>query len=68
MIDEDIIFHVFNALMHTMHTDDCFIIDVLDSFVCKFVQNTLEDPVEATLASELHEEELDEEQSKLWHT
>ncbi|XP_075504399.1 uncharacterized protein LOC142541828 [Primulina tabacum] len=58
--EEEITFDVFNVLKHTLHTDDCFRIDVVDLVVCNFVQDVMKDPLEATLTSELHEEELDE--------
>ncbi|XP_073289108.1 uncharacterized protein [Primulina huaijiensis] len=50
---EEITFNVFNALKHTLHTNDCFIVDSSDSLVCQFVQDAMKDPLEATLTTEL---------------
>ncbi|XP_073051271.1 uncharacterized protein [Primulina eburnea] len=60
---EDITFNVFNALKHTLHTNDCFMVDSSDSLVCQFVQDDMKDLLEATLTTELKEDELDEEKS-----
>ncbi|XP_075489491.1 uncharacterized protein LOC142528333 [Primulina tabacum] len=62
---EEIKFDVFNALKHTIHTDDCFIIYFFDSLVCNVVQDAMMDPLEATLTSELHKDELDQAQTKM---
>ncbi|XP_073045870.1 uncharacterized protein [Primulina eburnea] len=60
---EEITFNVFSALKHTLHTNDCFTVDSSDSLVCQFVQDAMKDPLEATLSTELKEDELDEEKS-----
>ncbi|XP_075483714.1 uncharacterized protein LOC142523868 [Primulina tabacum] len=43
-------------------------VDSLDSLVCNFVQDVMKDPLEATLTTELKEDELDEKNLKQWHT
>ncbi|XP_073060025.1 uncharacterized protein [Primulina eburnea] len=63
--EEEIIFDVFNTLKHTMHDDSCFRVDVLDSLVCDFVQDGLQEPLEATLTTEKQEDELDEERMEM---
>ncbi|XP_073313540.1 uncharacterized protein [Primulina huaijiensis] len=63
--EEEITFDVFNALKHTLHTDDCFRIDDVDSLVCNFVQDAMKDPLEATLTTELKEDDLDEEKYEI---
>ncbi|XP_075486387.1 uncharacterized protein LOC142525999 [Primulina tabacum] len=65
MGEGEITFDVFNALKHTLHTNDYFRVDSLDSLVCNFVQNALKDPLEATLTTELKEDELDEEKAEI---
>ncbi|XP_075483659.1 uncharacterized protein LOC142523814 [Primulina tabacum] len=60
---EEITFNVFNALKHPLHTNDCFIGYSSDPLVCQFVQDAMKDPLEATLTTELKEDELDEEKS-----
>ncbi|XP_073051347.1 uncharacterized protein [Primulina eburnea] len=60
---EEITFNVFNAPKHTLHTNDCLIVDSSDSFVCQFVQDAMKDSLEATLTTELKEDEFDEERS-----
>ncbi|XP_075489520.1 uncharacterized protein LOC142528363 [Primulina tabacum] len=59
--EEEITFYVINALKHTLYTDNCFRIDVVDSLVCNFLQDPMKDPLEATLTTELKEKDLDEE-------
>ncbi|XP_073039342.1 uncharacterized protein [Primulina eburnea] len=51
--DEEITFDVFNALKHTLRTDDYFRINAVDSLMCNFVQDAMKDPLEATLTTEL---------------
>ncbi|XP_075481140.1 uncharacterized protein LOC142521851 [Primulina tabacum] len=63
--EEKITFDVFNALKHTLRTDDCFRIDALDSLVNNFVQDAVKDPLEDTLTTELKEDELDDEKSEI---
>ncbi|XP_073054083.1 uncharacterized protein [Primulina eburnea] len=58
---EEITFNVFNALNHTLRTNDCFMVDSSDSLVCQFVQDAMKDPLEATLTTKLKKDELDEE-------
>ncbi|XP_075473338.1 uncharacterized protein LOC142504345 [Primulina tabacum] len=63
--EEEITFDVFNALKHTLRTDNCFRIDALDSLVSNFVQDVVKDPLEATLTTELKEGDLDKEKEKI---
>ncbi|XP_073049483.1 uncharacterized protein [Primulina eburnea] len=63
--DEEITFDVFNALKHTLHSDSCFRIDAFDSLASNYVQDALRDPLEATIDTELGEEELDEERAEI---
>ncbi|XP_075475706.1 uncharacterized protein LOC142509906 [Primulina tabacum] len=63
--EEEINFDVFNALKHTLHTDDCFRIDDVDSLVCNFVQDAMKDSLKATLTTELKEDDLDEEKAEI---
>ncbi|XP_075504616.1 uncharacterized protein LOC142542054 [Primulina tabacum] len=63
--EEEITFDVFNALKHTLHTDGCFRIDVVDSLVCNLVQDSMKDPLEATLTTEFKEDDLDEEKDEI---
>ncbi|XP_073291029.1 uncharacterized protein [Primulina huaijiensis] len=63
--EEEITFDVFNTLKHTLHTNDCSKVYYLDSLVCNFVQDAMMDPLEATLTTELKEDELDEEKTKI---
>ncbi|XP_073298442.1 uncharacterized protein [Primulina huaijiensis] len=64
MGEEEITFNVFNARKHSLHTNDCFIVNSLDSLVYHFVQDAMKDPLKATLTTELKENELDEEKSE----
>ncbi|XP_073049510.1 uncharacterized protein [Primulina eburnea] len=63
--EEEITFDVFNALKHTLPTDDYFIIDVVDSLVCNFLQEAMKDPLEATLTTELKRDDLVEERAEI---
>ncbi|XP_075473934.1 uncharacterized protein LOC142504991 [Primulina tabacum] len=63
--EEEINFDVFNALKHTLHSDSGYRIDVFDSLVSNYVQNALRDPLEATLTTELREDELDVEKAEI---
>ncbi|XP_073304563.1 uncharacterized protein [Primulina huaijiensis] len=63
--EEEITFDVFNALKHTLRTDDCFRIDALYSLVKIFVQDAVKDPVEATLTTELKGDDLDKEKVEI---
>ncbi|XP_075473961.1 uncharacterized protein LOC142505020 [Primulina tabacum] len=63
--EEEITFDFFNALKHTLHTDGCFRIDVVDSLVCNFVQDAMTDPLEANVTTELKEDDLDEEKADI---
>ncbi|XP_075515848.1 uncharacterized protein LOC142550655 [Primulina tabacum] len=63
--EEEITFDVFIALKHTLHTDNCFRIDAVDSLVCNFVQQAMKDPLEATLTTELEDDDLDEEKAEI---
>ncbi|XP_073307104.1 uncharacterized protein [Primulina huaijiensis] len=62
--EEEITLNVFNALKHTLHTNDCFIVNSLDSLVCHFVQDAINDPLEATLTTKLKEDELKEDKAE----
>ncbi|XP_075473971.1 uncharacterized protein LOC142505031 [Primulina tabacum] len=63
--EEEITFDVFTALKHTLYTDNCFRIDDVDSLVCNFVQEAMKDPLEATLTTELEDDDLDEEKAEI---
>ncbi|XP_073317235.1 uncharacterized protein [Primulina huaijiensis] len=63
--EEEINFDIFNALKHTLRTDYCFRIFALDSLVCNFVHDAMKDPLECTLTTELKEDDLDEEKTKI---
>ncbi|XP_073024358.1 uncharacterized protein [Primulina eburnea] len=63
--DEEITFDVFNALKHTLRTDECFRIDALDSLVKNILQDAVKDPLEGTLTTKLKEDDLDEEKAKI---
>ncbi|XP_073123832.1 uncharacterized protein [Henckelia pumila] len=63
--EEEITFDVFNALKHTLHNNDCFRIDVLDSLVHNFVQDELKDPLEVALINDGCEDDFDEERKNI---
>ncbi|XP_073277664.1 uncharacterized protein [Primulina huaijiensis] len=63
--EEETTFDVFNALKHTLRTDDCFRIDVVDSLVCNYVQDAMKDPLDVTLTTELKEDDLDKERAEI---
>ncbi|XP_073120183.1 uncharacterized protein [Henckelia pumila] len=63
--EEEITFDVFNALKHTLHNNDCFKIDVLDSLVHNFVQDELKDPLEVALINDGCEDDFDEERKNI---
>ncbi|XP_073294479.1 uncharacterized protein [Primulina huaijiensis] len=63
--EEEITFDVFNTLEHTLHADSCYRIDAIDSLVSNYVLDALRDPLEATLTTELGEDELDEEKAEM---
>ncbi|XP_075504542.1 uncharacterized protein LOC142541980 [Primulina tabacum] len=63
--EEEITFDVFNALKHTLHSDSCYRIDAFDALVSNYVQGAIGDPLEATLTTELREDELDEEKAEI---
>ncbi|XP_073314692.1 uncharacterized protein [Primulina huaijiensis] len=63
--EEEITFDVFNTLKHTLHADSCYRIDAIDSLVSNYVQDALRDPLEATLTTEMGEDELDEEKAEI---
>ncbi|XP_073271527.1 uncharacterized protein [Primulina huaijiensis] len=63
--EEEITFDVFNALKHTLHSDSCYRINAFDAFVSNYVQAALRDPLEATLNTEMREDELDAEKAKI---
>ncbi|XP_073031153.1 uncharacterized protein [Primulina eburnea] len=60
---EEITFNVFNPLKHTLHINDCFIVDSSDSLLCQFVQDVMKDSLKVTLTTEL-KDELDDEISE----
>ncbi|XP_075483716.1 uncharacterized protein LOC142523870 [Primulina tabacum] len=62
---KEITFNVFKALKHILHSDSCYRIDAFDSLVSNCVQDALRDPLEATLTTELREDELDAEKAKI---
>ncbi|XP_073067266.1 uncharacterized protein [Primulina eburnea] len=62
--EKEITFDVFNALKHTLHTNDCFRVDSLDSLVCNFLMDAMKDPLKSTLTTEVKEDELDEEKDE----
>ncbi|XP_073304117.1 uncharacterized protein [Primulina huaijiensis] len=63
--EEEITFDVFNAFKHTLHSDSCYRIDAFDALVSNYVQDALRDPLEATLTTELREDELDAEKAEI---
>ncbi|XP_075475256.1 uncharacterized protein LOC142505999 [Primulina tabacum] len=63
--EEEITFDVFNALKHTLHSDSCYRIDAVDALVSDYVQDALGDPLEATLTTELEDDDLDEEKAEI---
>ncbi|XP_073120288.1 uncharacterized protein [Henckelia pumila] len=63
--EEEITFDVFNALKHTLHNNDCFRIDSLDSLVHNFVQDELKDPLEVALINDGCEDDFDEERKNI---
>ncbi|XP_075499157.1 uncharacterized protein LOC142537531 [Primulina tabacum] len=63
--EEEITFDVFNALKHTLHSDSCYRIDAVDALVSDYVQDSLGDPLEATLTTELEDDDLDEEKADI---
>ncbi|XP_073290049.1 uncharacterized protein [Primulina huaijiensis] len=63
--EEEFTFDVFNALKHTLHSDSCYRIDAFDAFVSNYVQDALMDPLEATLTTEMGEDELDAEKAEI---
>ncbi|XP_075473337.1 uncharacterized protein LOC142504344 [Primulina tabacum] len=63
--EEEITFDVLNELKHTLHSDSCYRIDAFDSLVSNYVQDALRDPLEATLNTELREDELDTEKAEI---
>ncbi|XP_075475675.1 uncharacterized protein LOC142509291 [Primulina tabacum] len=63
--EEEITFDVFNALKHTLHSHSCYRIDAFDALVSNYVQGAIGDPLEATLTTELREDELDEEKAEI---
>ncbi|XP_073288035.1 uncharacterized protein [Primulina huaijiensis] len=63
--EEEITFDVFNALKHTLHSDNCYRIDTVDVLVSNYVQDALRDPLEATLTTELEDDDLDAEKAEI---
>ncbi|XP_075479313.1 uncharacterized protein LOC142520196 [Primulina tabacum] len=63
--EEEITFDVFNAFKHTLHSDNCYRIDAVDALVSDYVQDALGDPLEATLTTELEDDDLDEEKAEI---
>ncbi|XP_073153151.1 uncharacterized protein [Henckelia pumila] len=49
--EEKISFDVFNAPKFSQNNEECFQIDVVDSFLYDYVQDTFQEPLEATLIS-----------------
>ncbi|XP_073307102.1 uncharacterized protein [Primulina huaijiensis] len=63
--EEEINFDIFNALKHTLHSDSCYRIDAFDALVSNYVQDALRDLLEATLTTELEDDDLDEEKAQI---
>ncbi|XP_073138025.1 uncharacterized protein [Henckelia pumila] len=55
--EEKISFDVFNALKFYQNNEECFQLDVVDSLLFDYVQDTFQEPLEAALISE-HVEDL----------
>ncbi|XP_073153803.1 uncharacterized protein [Henckelia pumila] len=49
--DEKISFDVFNALKFSQNNEECFQIDVVDSLLYDYVQDTFQEPLEAAILS-----------------
>ncbi|XP_073121740.1 uncharacterized protein [Henckelia pumila] len=49
--EEKISFDVFNALKFSQNDEKCFLIDVVDSLLYDYVQDTFQEPLEAALIS-----------------
>ncbi|XP_073121929.1 uncharacterized protein [Henckelia pumila] len=58
--EEKISFDVFNDLKFSQSNEECFQIDVVDSLLYDYVQDTFQEPLEAALVSPPHEEEINE--------
>ncbi|XP_073135969.1 uncharacterized protein [Henckelia pumila] len=58
--EEKISFDVFNALKFSQFNEECFQIDVADSLLYDYVQDTFQEPLEAALISPPHEDEINE--------
>ncbi|XP_073121915.1 uncharacterized protein [Henckelia pumila] len=56
--EEKISFDVFNALKCSQYNEECFQIDAVDSLLYNYVQDTLQEPLEAALVSPIHEDEI----------
>ncbi|XP_073152094.1 uncharacterized protein [Henckelia pumila] len=56
--EEKISFDVLSALKCSQLHEECFQIDVIDSLVYNYVQETLQEPLEAALASLSHEDNI----------
>ncbi|XP_073281946.1 uncharacterized protein [Primulina huaijiensis] len=63
--EEEITIDVFNALKHTLHSGSCYRIDAFDAFVSNYVQDSIRDPLEATLTTERAEDELGAEKAEI---
>ncbi|XP_073118857.1 uncharacterized protein [Henckelia pumila] len=50
--EEKISFDVFNALKFSQNNEECFQLDVVDSLLFDYVQDTFQEPLEAALISE----------------
>ncbi|XP_073158946.1 uncharacterized protein [Henckelia pumila] len=56
--EEKISFDMFNALKCSQYSEECFQIDAVDSLLFNYVQDTIQEPLEAALVSSFHEDEI----------
>ncbi|XP_073137165.1 uncharacterized protein [Henckelia pumila] len=58
--EEKISFDVFNALKFSQCNEQCIQIDVVDTLLYDYVQDTFQEPLKAALVSPPHEDEINE--------
>ncbi|XP_073136991.1 uncharacterized protein [Henckelia pumila] len=58
--EEKISFDVFNALKFSQCNEECFQIDVVDSLLYDYVQDTFQEPLKSSLISPPHEDKINE--------
>ncbi|XP_073139087.1 uncharacterized protein [Henckelia pumila] len=63
--EEKISFDVFNALKFSQNNEECFQIDVVDSLLYDYVQDTFQEPLEAALLSTPHDDLINVEIEKM---